>query len=272
MFTLRDQNYPDFVCIIALLFEQVKRTFVKESGLCTMYIAIEEVAAARAPPFEGREKRCTKKTCLLAARCPCISIVVCAHYFLSAAKVLRQWTLYRPPSSPHLVATCRPRSMSDDAERGIGDGEESELPTATKPPATAMAANLQPSVWEPDQDLMSTLLEMGINAVAAKKALFHTGNSSAEVAVAWIYDNTDVDLDTPLEVEANREALALANRERSGGSRGHSQEIYKMVFVVNAGLQMGVGKTAAQVAHAALGIHQILLQSESKFGEPLLKW
>jgi PTH2 family peptidyl-tRNA hydrolase len=45
-----------------------------------------------------------------------------------------------------------------------------------------------------------------------------------------------------------------------------------MVFVVNTSLEMGVGKTAAQVAHAALGMHQILLQGEPKFGDSLLKW
>ena len=45
-----------------------------------------------------------------------------------------------------------------------------------------------------------------------------------------------------------------------------------MVFIVNSSLEMGVGKIAAQVAHAALGMHQILLQDESKFGESVIRW
>jgi PTH2 family peptidyl-tRNA hydrolase len=53
---------------------------------------------------------------------------------------------------------------------------------------------------------------------------------------------------------------------------GVGNEVYKMVFIVNSSLEMGVGKIAAQVAHAALGMHQILLQDESKFGESLIRW
>ena len=51
-----------------------------------------------------------------------------------------------------------------------------------------------------------------------------------------------------------------------------SQQIYKMVFVVNADLDMGMGKTAAQVAHAALGMHQVLLANEGRYGDWLLQW
>lgn len=45
-----------------------------------------------------------------------------------------------------------------------------------------------------------------------------------------------------------------------------------MVFVVNSDLNMGVGKTAAQVAHAALGLNQLLLQNESRYGGSLICW
>jgi len=155
--------------------------------------------------------------------------------------------------------------------RGVGDGAENE----NDPPLAGSNLNNATSslpgasgTWSPEPDLMANLTGMGISAIAAKKALFYTGNSSAEVAISWIFENPDADLETPLEVEASREASASASRQRSS----HSNDIYKMVFVVNAGLEMGVGKVAAQVAHAALGMHQILLQSESKFGDGLLKW
>ena len=37
-----------------------------------------------------------------------------------------------------------------------------------------------------------------------------------------------------------------------------------MVFVVNSELKMGVGKVAAQVAHAALGLHRTLLDDPKR--------
>lgn len=131
--------------------------------------------------------------------------------------------------------------------------------------------------WTPNKELMDQLTEMGISAVAAKKALFHTGNSSAEVAIAWIFENPDADPEVPLELDPTVEQVVQAI-DRTGSATGGERElraarqIYKMVFVVNSELDMGIGKTAAQVAHAALGLNQILLQNESKYGDSLIKW
>ena len=47
---------------------------------------------------------------------------------------------------------------------------------------------------------------------------------------------------------------------------------YKMVFVVNGELSMGVGKTASQVAHAAIGLYRLLIDEQQRFGEMLLCW
>jgi len=47
---------------------------------------------------------------------------------------------------------------------------------------------------------------------------------------------------------------------------------YKMVFVVNTELSMGVGKTASQVAHAAIGLYRLLIEEQQRFGEMLLYW
>jgi uncharacterized UBP type Zn finger protein len=66
---------------------------------------------------------------------------------------------------------------------------------------------------------MSQLTEMGITDVAAKKALFHTGNSSAEVAIAWIFENPDADLEVPLELEPSVEEMSQAI-ERAGSAVG----------------------------------------------------
>lgn len=45
-----------------------------------------------------------------------------------------------------------------------------------------------------------------------------------------------------------------------------------MAFVVNMSLDMGTGKLASQVAHAAIGMHRLLLQNENKYGEMVLQW
>lgn len=45
-----------------------------------------------------------------------------------------------------------------------------------------------------------------------------------------------------------------------------------MVFAVNTELDMGTGKVAAQVAHAAIGLYRLLLQDEAKHANMLLLW
>ncbi len=46
----------------------------------------------------------------------------------------------------------------------------------------------------------------------------------------------------------------------------------KMVFVVNSELKMGVGKVAAQVAHAGLNLLKVLLKDEHKYQKMILEW
>lgn len=110
---------------------------------------------------------------------------------------------------------------------------------------------------------MKVLIGMGVSRNAAEKALFYTGNKSPDLAAAWIFENQDMDLETPLEAEAERV---------SDDESGESADVYKMVFVVNMALEMGTGKIASQVAHAALGIHRLLLQDENKYGNMVLHW
>ena len=49
-------------------------------------------------------------------------------------------------------------------------------------------------------------------------------------------------------------------------------DLYKMVFVVNTSLKMGIGKIAAQVAHASLGLYKTMVENQQRFGEMLLSW
>lgn len=47
---------------------------------------------------------------------------------------------------------------------------------------------------------------------------------------------------------------------------------YKMVFVVNTELNMGVGKIAAQVGHAAIGLYKIMATQPQKYDHMLSQW
>ncbi|GIX88471.1 probable peptidyl-tRNA hydrolase 2 [Caerostris extrusa] len=129
--------------------------------------------------------------------------------------------------------------------REDGDGEESQT---------------TPTPWKPNEEFLKVLVGMGISRVAAEKALFYTDNRSADLAAAWLFENSEADLETSLAAEAGD------NMEDTFG------DAYKMAFVVNMSLEMGTGKLASQVAHAAMGMHRLLLQNENKYGEMVLQW
>ncbi|XP_019746143.1 probable peptidyl-tRNA hydrolase 2 [Hippocampus comes] len=90
------------------------------------------------------------------------------------------------------------------------------------------------------------LRDLDIPEEAAKQALLHTGNVSAEEAAMYYFNK-------------------LENEEADGDL------MYKMVFVVNMDLAMGVGKIAAQVGHAAVGLYQAL-QDKNSWREMAWKW
>ncbi|KAM4643739.1 putative peptidyl-tRNA hydrolase 2 [Discoglossus pictus] len=101
---------------------------------------------------------------------------------------------------------------------------------------------------EVNTDYLQQLKDLDIPEEEARKALILTGNVSAEEAAIFYFDS-----------------LENQNPE------GEEQNYYKMVFVVNMELPMGVGKVAAQVGHAAVGLYQLLLK-ESKTREMAYRW
>lgn len=161
-----------------------------------------------------------------------------------------------------------------DLSRGVPDGTESESSTVGNASTTGVNTNQVASIaWNPNDTFLISLTSMGISPVTAKKALYYTQNVSAEAAIDWIFENQQADLETPLEIELQRNNPTSTNTQFSSViSSDESDDLFKMVFVVNAELSMGVGKIAAQVAHAALGLHRLLLQHQSKYGETLLNW
>lgn len=121
------------------------------------------------------------------------------------------------------------------------------------------------------EDLVQALVSLGVTRNAATRALYFTGNYNADLAAAWIFENQDKNLDAEFN-----EALDLS--EASSEDEDVVEEYlgdgpaYKMVFVVNSELSMGVGKTASQVAHAAIGLYRLLIEEQQRFGEMLLCW
>lgn len=122
----------------------------------------------------------------------------------------------------------------------------------------------QPLSWNPDPQAIQMLLEMGISENAARRALYNTGNESAELAAGWVFDNLHlVNLNDPFIPYAHPPSPG-SSTELLPGATGVDQQLYssqaasswKMVFVVNTELHMGVGKVAAQVGHATLGLYK----------------
>ncbi|XP_036389331.1 probable peptidyl-tRNA hydrolase 2 [Megalops cyprinoides] len=104
-----------------------------------------------------------------------------------------------------------------------------------------------PASQEVNPVYLQQLRELDIPEEAAKQALLHTRNVSAEEAAMYYFNK-------------------LENEEE-----GDEDLIYKMVFVVNMDLSMGVGKVAAQVGHAAVGLYQAL-QEKNSWREMAWKW
>ncbi|KAK3088899.1 hypothetical protein FSP39_025220 [Pinctada imbricata] len=115
--------------------------------------------------------------------------------------------------------------------------------------------------FKPNEEFVGILMNLGFSRNAAIKGLYYTGNYNADLAAAWIIENQDKDLDSPLQEDAGDSDDSEEDFFPEG------VDFYKMVFVVNAELNMGVGKVAAQVAHAALGLHRMLIDDPQKYGQ-----
>ncbi|KAJ8260056.1 hypothetical protein GJAV_G00176560 [Gymnothorax javanicus] len=94
---------------------------------------------------------------------------------------------------------------------------------------------------------LQQLRELDIPEEAAKEALLHTRNVSAEEAAMYYFNKLENEYE------------------------GEEDLMFKMVFVVNMDLSMGVGKVAAQVGHGAVGLYQAL-QEKNSWREMAWKW
>lgn len=126
----------------------------------------------------------------------------------------------------------------------------------------------------PNEEFLKALISLGISRNAAEKGLFMTDNCSVDAAASWVLDNQDLpDIDQPFKVEDFTPTLeALPFEKAFPLDEKTLKSPYKMVFVVNMELNMGVGKTAAQVGHATIGLYKIMASQPQKYDHMLSQW
>ena len=137
------------------------------------------------------------------------------------------------------------------------------------------------SSWTPNINALELIVGMGISENAAKRALYHTGNDNAEAAIGWVFDNiANVELHepfTPPAVSSTQDTGTVYHSYDDmvegmlEADRGLTGSGFKMVFVANSSLRMGVGKLAAQVGHAVLALYQFVDSQRDRKSE-LEQW
>ena len=188
---------------------------------------------------------------------------------------------------PNISATELQGAITDEASEmarvimSRDEPRESQKGTGELPPAVLMARE-----WQPNKECLDLVMGMGISENAARRALYNTGNDNAELATSWVFENIDnPELHSPFNPVQMSPLPTTGTPQLSpqhGGLVCHSfdqaliglpenSDIYKMVFVVNMELNMGVGKISAQVGHATLALYH-LLQTQPNWKEECTKW
>lgn len=160
-------------------------------------------------------------------------------------------------------------SDPDLPPRESGDGQEVEEPlqqgqqalqqstgqtVTTDLPSGAVAALVQQAqavqkTWSANSKFLLEIENLGYSKILAEKALFYTGNKSADAAACWILDHPEShDDQIPLDLEGYSGGSSSASSSPDEPFNvGSTMASFKMVFVVNSSLKMGLGKVAAQV-------------------------
>ena len=173
-------------------------------------------------------------------------------------------------------------SASGKSSRQNPVGEESQhLPFTRLSSLHDMNLGRQASAdrgWRPNKEALEQIVGMGISENAAKRALYNTGNNNAQMAIGWVFENIgNLDLHEPFTPPM---MPSSQDSESSFGDVYYSYDDMiesdqearlKMVFVVNTNLKMGVGKIAAQVGHAVLGMYHCL-ESQRQQKSEVLEW
>lgn len=106
-----------------------------------------------------------------------------------------------------------------------------------------------------DPNIVAEILDLGFDEPVIVLALKHTkGIGGAEAAINWILERSN---ESDFESDNDGENGMGGVQSTFASLRPH-----KMVFVVNLSLKMGVGKLAAQVGHATLGVYRLAQRSD----------
>lgn len=122
-----------------------------------------------------------------------------------------------------------------------------------------------------DPVLFDNLIKMGMDRRLTAKALVCTGNKSVDAALSWIAELGADEMEA-LCGSSDHGSLESEEWEDCEEEDDDDETYYKMVFVVNTELGMGVGKVAAQVGHAALGLYRLLREDKEKYETSTEEW
>ena len=88
--------------------------------------------------------------------------------------------------------------------------------------------------FEPDQEALNQLLQMGFPENRCKKALYNTGNNSAEVAMNWLFEHMDdPTIDSPLVVKKGTENSIDEAKIQSLMDMGFSNKLSTKALILN---------------------------------------
>ncbi|KAI1716023.1 peptidyl-tRNA hydrolase PTH2 domain-containing protein [Ditylenchus destructor] len=199
-------------------------------------------------------------------------------------------TALTPATNPLLSAAC---------SGTLGESSSSNQPSSS---SLQLSHPSDPSKFNVDRLLLEQVLEFGFEEFIATLAIQRTGGAGLEQAVNWIIDHSNqsdlendsgqedediTDLDVPEQMGASTSkaaavSLKLITSDTSATNsaaladvirsiRPPKKRSHKMIFVANMSLKMGVGKLAAQVGHATLGVYRVA-QKSSDGAEALTSW
>ncbi|VDO25966.1 unnamed protein product [Haemonchus placei] len=168
--------------------------------------------------------------------------------------MIARWVIRRKPRIFHFK-TCVVQTTSLSGSPTPSSVTVENLPSLPDP--VQLAGVSDPfglgELPEINNDLYAQLLDLGFDDFTARLALIRTANTGVEEAVNWIIERSN-----PSDFEDNSSSSDGGDDVEMGGGRTH-----KMVLVANMSLKMGVGKLAAQVGHATLGVYRQAMNSEA---------
>ncbi|XP_071519148.1 probable peptidyl-tRNA hydrolase 2 [Panulirus ornatus] len=119
-----------------------------------------------------------------------------------------------------------------------------------------------------DPVLFDNLIKMGMDRRLTAKALVCTGNKSVDAALSWIAELGADEMEA-LCGSSDHGSLESEEWEDCEEEDDDDETYYKMVFVVNTELGMGVGKVAAQVSFGS--VHTCSTYNDLvKYGRPVI--